>query len=841
MALSPEGIVPAQLGFLAIFNPSLGSTDETLDDQIVYYASVSTQRQKRRHRSRAKPTENISQEERNERLRQIGLAQGMVEFSKSFSGGQPVDSIDTEKSRVILHELEPGWWVLASIDLTRIPLPPKLQTGKTQESAEEVVEFSSKEIKPASLLLQDMLRAHSTFLLHHGTSLSALFVRSRRTNFLSLLGRYWDLFLSTWNVMLQGNPARTIFGGINIAASGELGIGVGEEERGSGEREVLEGLVGRVEGLVDLVVSKFGSFDADDEPRNGKERQRPWLGTGQDPGPEDGAIFLGTGALSRNSVRDLSHWMEDLYTWGENAYGVIESPTSLRAARRSRKAAQAPASASVTKSSKNRNAPVRPPNQSDGNRSDSGSGYGSSGSTKTLAERRGRVIGIVKEAKRTESTKGDIAATATPSAPTVGLPAHEEGDGHMDKLMTYMKLGYGTYWSIGKSGSSSPADKNQLAAAAAALGSGESSKRASTAARKPKPIDDDAGHYLIGLIGDVEEGSGGEGEDGKGSDDADNIEPNSRTMLRTIHVELEKTGQNRAEADIVKDLGSLTNEVTPLGANDVSSNPLFGNQDSNKASKMRVVVYVNRPFIFTFLFELRTDSLAWDSFYKSLHCQLASIQKPLRSSIHYRPEKPDVGSPASNIYDLIWDAEAMTVLSTIPNIPDHAQMLQSNTQLAWSRVEAMNTHMQLLNIFNLTRQEINQLERTCKTNRGWWVVWQRILDRHTNATAANRYSGNEDDGDAPASESEESLTMSGDGSSTQRPSPSPLPSPTVSKEIFLIRRASDHAGYRGVSSSYAEASGAGAGTGLGDGAGRLASGIGIDTRKYIEGLLNFSR
>lgn len=111
---SPGGIVPAQLGFLAIFNPSLGITDETIDDQIVYYASVTTQRHKRRHRSRGqgRPTENVSQEERNERLRQIGLAQGMVDFGKSFSGGQPVDTIDTEKSRVVLHEIESGWWAL---------------------------------------------------------------------------------------------------------------------------------------------------------------------------------------------------------------------------------------------------------------------------------------------------------------------------------------------------------------------------------------------------------------------------------------------------------------------------------------------------------------------------------------------------------------------------------------------------------------------------------------------------------------------------------------------------------------------------------------------------------
>lgn len=116
-------IVPAQLGFLALYNPALGTTDETLDDQIVYYASVGARSQKqqrrkksskRRHRrSPGKPTEDLSQEERNERLRQIGLAQGMVEFGRGFSTGSAVDAIETEKTRVVLRELEPGWWILA--------------------------------------------------------------------------------------------------------------------------------------------------------------------------------------------------------------------------------------------------------------------------------------------------------------------------------------------------------------------------------------------------------------------------------------------------------------------------------------------------------------------------------------------------------------------------------------------------------------------------------------------------------------------------------------------------------------------------------------------------------
>lgn len=106
--------MPAQLGFLAIFNPSLGNTDDTIDDQIVYYASATSNSSSgKRRRTRSRPTEGISQEERNEQLRQIGLAQGMIHFGRDFADGEAVDSIDTERARVVIHELEPGWWILA--------------------------------------------------------------------------------------------------------------------------------------------------------------------------------------------------------------------------------------------------------------------------------------------------------------------------------------------------------------------------------------------------------------------------------------------------------------------------------------------------------------------------------------------------------------------------------------------------------------------------------------------------------------------------------------------------------------------------------------------------------
>lgn len=32
---------------------------------------------------------------------------------RNFSNGESVDAVETEKSRIVLHELETGWWILA--------------------------------------------------------------------------------------------------------------------------------------------------------------------------------------------------------------------------------------------------------------------------------------------------------------------------------------------------------------------------------------------------------------------------------------------------------------------------------------------------------------------------------------------------------------------------------------------------------------------------------------------------------------------------------------------------------------------------------------------------------
>lgn len=778
--ISPQAtVVPAQLGFLAIFNPSLGTTDETLDDQIVYYASVNTQSKKRRHRSRGKPTDSISQDERNERLRQIGLAQGMVEFSRGFADSKPVDTIETEKSRVVLHELEPGWWILASVDLTKIPLPPRLggPSPNQKDNPSEHVEYSSRELKPAALLMQDLLRAHSVFLLHHSASLSALFVRSRRSKFVSIVSRYWDLFLSTWNVMLHGNPATNVFGGIKIAACGELGVGVGEEDRGSGEREVLEGFVDRVEGLIDLIVSKFGPSEpeADEDPKNDPkyvdESAPKWLGAGEEPGAEDGAIFLGVGTLSRKSLRDVTYWMEDLYTWGEDAYGVRESPASIRQARKPKKAPK-------------RSDNIDPKQQSIQNRTTDESGTGSPKITE-------------------DSTDA----------------------GGVNRFMSYLKMGYGTHWTLGTSGGSEVTAQDVESI----------SKNDSNDSRRPsKALSVDSGHYLIGLLGDVEETGNIEHDESReqSDDQFQDVEYNSRVLLRTLTVELENA--KLPEAEITRDFGSHDHELTTTkeGRSGSSEQVLqFDSQDRNKTQRVRVVVYVNKPFIYTFLFQNRTDSLAWDTLYRSLHYQLAPLRKPLATSTAYRPGRPDVGAVGSHIFDLIWDPEAMTVQSTIPSIPSPAQIAQENAQPVWSRVEAINTHNQILNTYIAISTDSSELERTCKTSRGWWIVWTRIIEKENlpNSPEPPESSNASQAPSLPHSDSAGSMDSRSGQTGVQVKG-------KVSKEIFLIRRAGEHTRLRGISSSYAEG-----GSGWADGASRLAQGIGVDTKKYIEGLLSLGR
>ena len=81
----PSKVVPAQLSFLAIYNPSLGPTDETFREQLVFYYSRATSDARLAAKKNARNEgagRDATRHEENEKLRQIGLAQGMVDFAR---------------------------------------------------------------------------------------------------------------------------------------------------------------------------------------------------------------------------------------------------------------------------------------------------------------------------------------------------------------------------------------------------------------------------------------------------------------------------------------------------------------------------------------------------------------------------------------------------------------------------------------------------------------------------------------------------------------------------------------------------------------------------------------
>ena len=301
------------------------------------------------------------------------------------------------------------------------------------------------------------------------------------------------------------------------------------------------------------------------------------------------------------------------------------------------------------------------------------------------------------------------------------------------------------------------------------------------------------GYFMLGLLGELEEEIQDDSlvRDTEGDIDRELISErgasNSRIVMRTVHVERRRATQTE----------------TPNGSND--------RIEEDYVDKLRVVVYVQEPFMFTFLFEMETDSLAIPSFYRSLHHQLGPLQRPLLTSTSpskvserlweaASPRSTDASKSTQPISDLVYDPARLTVHTTIPNISEPVQGPAASSA-AWTRAEAMTVHSQILNTYMSTRRHSSELERTCKTSRGWWVVWMRLP--HAPATSQTH-------------------------SSSYR-------------EAFLIRKASDYvvptprkSSSRYVSSSSNDSAGWGSPS-------KLAEGIGIDARQYIEGLLSLNR
>jgi hypothetical protein len=424
------------------------------------------------------------------------------------------------------------------------------------------------------------------------------------------------------------------------------------------------------------------------------------------------------------------------------------------------------------------------------------------------------------------------------------------------------------------------------------------------------------GHFLVGLQGDLH--SVPDDENAAPVDDNEAEESGGlRNVLRTIHVQ--HTPQQDDGEDDREDEGDL-----PLQRKRSTAGLSYEAEGSEDSKRHRVLVYVHRPFMYCFLFENRTPSLAVTSFYKDLHRNLLSIHRPLLSSTSYSKvaQRIDDAQAASSdtasitsgqssnsktaqpwpIYDLLYDPALLTVHTSIPNIAEPGtpaaegilSRREAGTQ-AWTRIEALNVHSQILNTLSSVKRSPHEYERTSKTSRGWWVVWMKLPPssppREDNESESEFAPPDADEQQQQQQRQQESAEDTDNVPSIVFRQPNDPPAfvpPALSKEdsgetilppstrhasivtyrpprpmnriAFLVRKASDPStssaqakssstGSRVASSmwsaltlrpsSLSDANTGGAGAGWGPSA--LAGGLGVDPRKYVEGLLSLNR
>jgi hypothetical protein len=580
---------------------------------------------------------------------------------------------------------------------------------------------------------------------------------------------------------------------MKLAAGGELGIGVGEEEWGSGEREVLEDFTRRTLGLVDLLVARFGDVAPNlnaETAANAKSKKdgitpEPWLGVGRVQQAPDGVLFSGMGAVSRESMKDISEWIRSVYFYGESAYGVRDSPISDRKRRKKTGHSSKPS----VSMQMDKGQSVDPP------------------------------PGIPRSILVAADHSLDIATTKVEnkqqSLPTRTKEAKSKSPTRESDFWTkYLTLGYGTAWGVSavevveqsKNTSKSPEDilKSRLQA---------------------HVNQENAGHFLIGMRGDPEDESD-EIDDNSESTDG----WNKRLMIRTLHVSMNNT--SRLEPLICPNLvqqdassqgefrsGSVAT-ITPLS---MSSSP------TKKTTRLRVVLYVHRPFMYVLLFDPATVSLSIPPFYRHLHTFLSALRDLLMRSTgaaiarRRLTSNPGVFPPQIASQEGVWaavhDVDSLRTWSSLPAIPAMVGVEGSSAVPEWARTDALNVHMTAIDVLCGIGED--ERERSSKTVKGWWVVWAR--QRRESESAG------QEESTTPHSSSAEDyfgdINQSGTSVNGRK---------AGDREILIVRRARDaDSKLRAVS-----------GWGMGGDSSKLDAarmGIGFDPRKYMEGIVRLGR
>ncbi|KAG8145661.1 putative Vacuolar fusion protein [Naja naja] len=147
----PEKLLaPALLGFF-VYNPRLGPREGEVfcfqiqeEKKILFYYP--------------------NEAEKNEKIRNVGLCEAIVQFTRTFSPTKPAKSLHTQKNRQFFNEPEENFWMVMVV---RNPVIEKHKDGKT------VFEYQEEELldKVYSSVLQ---QCYNMYKLFNGTFRKAM-------------------------------------------------------------------------------------------------------------------------------------------------------------------------------------------------------------------------------------------------------------------------------------------------------------------------------------------------------------------------------------------------------------------------------------------------------------------------------------------------------------------------------------------------------------------------------------------------------------------------------------------------------------------------------------------
>ncbi|CCX34972.1 hypothetical protein FPQ18DRAFT_404922 [Pyronema domesticum] len=675
-------ITPASLSSLAIYNPTLGATDETLPQQLVFHTSALG-----------------SSVPLNSKLRQIGLAQGISEFGRGFSGCAHT-SIDTQKTRLVTLELEPNWWIHAEIALTCIHNPTV--TPPTTE-------WNNREVAPVQVIVAQIRKAHRGFCFQYGT-IEECWTKMDKAAFGKRIEKYWMRWAWVrWDPVIGGSPVVDVLseGAIKMAGA------VPGKELEDKEREWLRNWAEteRKRGLVDIVVSRFGEAEQQEvqvqEDKRasgswfwGKTEEKEVKKKKEEDGlpplllPSDGCVFTGIGNLD---TREVANYLQEQYEKGDETYVVTAN--GIKKKKRKKKVEENPSRPSIS----------------------------SGDSTPTHR----RSTSTIRQHSRTSSNLTRSSEPASESTPMTEIPPAPISEEPEEPLATSTSKP-----TTNSSEPTSSKSTNSLPAAAD-LGLGVSvdalTPEALTNRLKSLTVHNTKVLNLLTF--------------GWGSKVIRTPSPGIPTSPTPSSPTISELPRKSNASFLIGFQGDLSHDDFDEPAGRITSRSVWlpsassenGAEGERELKEYKIVVYTNKPFITALLYPPNTRHLSSPRFYRTIHAQLEPLlvappvppmQKPpytillLNSSAATPGSRPTTAASAASVNSTASINTAS--IATPPNTTIPARVYSSLPpleQAGWTRQDALHVYQMLL---SLRDGNGDQRERSVRTTKGWWGYWMKL-------------------------------------------------------------------------------------------------------------------